>query len=243
VTLSAWAAAWAQRRQGADPLAVTLQRRRIYILPTRFGVVFGGLVFAMLLGSLNYGASLGFVLTFLLGGLLLVVMHHTHNNLLGVSLRFAGAAPVFAGEDALFRIAIGNEGSAPRYELDLERGAGERTGPVDVPAYGSAMLELRVPTARRGLIRLERFGVVTRHPGRLFKAWTWVHMDAHALVYPKPAPPGRPLPSASVGGASAGSASSDEADFAGLRAAAAGATPPPVAWESRTRPPRVRPKK
>ena len=63
-----WAAVWAERRQGRDSTAITLKRRRIYILPTRFGLVFGALVFAMLLGSLNYGASLGFVLTFLLTG-------------------------------------------------------------------------------------------------------------------------------------------------------------------------------
>ena len=49
------------------------------------------MVFAMLLGSLNYGASLAFALTFLLAGLALVVMHHCHNNLLGTQLRFLGA--------------------------------------------------------------------------------------------------------------------------------------------------------
>ena len=103
------AANWARRRQGPDPLGFTLRRRRIYILPTRFGAIFGALVFAMLLGSLNYGASLGFVLTFLLGSLALVAMHHCHNNLLGTHVQFAGARPVFAGERAEFRIAIGNE--------------------------------------------------------------------------------------------------------------------------------------
>ena len=70
-TLERWAAGWARRRQGADTHAVELKRRRIYVLPTRFGIVFAAMVFAMLLGSLNYGASLGFALTFLLAGALL----------------------------------------------------------------------------------------------------------------------------------------------------------------------------
>ena len=83
--------------RAADAHAIALKRRRIYILPTRFGVVFAAMVFAMLLGSLNYGASLGFALTFLLTGLGLVVMHHCHNNLLGTTIKFLGAAPVFAG--------------------------------------------------------------------------------------------------------------------------------------------------
>jgi len=44
---------------------------------------------------LNYGASLGFALTFR-SRAGLVVMHHCHNNLLGARLKFVGAAPVFA---------------------------------------------------------------------------------------------------------------------------------------------------
>src|SRR5690606_19825545 len=110
--------AWVRKRQGDDTANVTLGRRRIYILPTRFGLVFGLMAFAMLLGSLNYAASLGFTLTFLLAGLGLVVMHHCHNNLLGMRVRFLGAAPVFAGERAEFRIALGNDSSAPRYDVE-----------------------------------------------------------------------------------------------------------------------------
>ena len=37
-----------------DRGAVTLRRGRIYILPTGLGAAFGLMLFAMLLGSLNY---------------------------------------------------------------------------------------------------------------------------------------------------------------------------------------------
>jgi len=114
-----WAAGWARRRQGADAHAVELKRRRIYVLPTRFGVVFAAMVFAMLLGSLNYGASLGFTLTFLLASLGVVAMHHCHNNLLGAEIKFLGATPVFAGERAEFKIAVTNASATPRLEIEL----------------------------------------------------------------------------------------------------------------------------
>ena len=68
------AASWAERRQGRDALSVTLERRRVYILPSRFGLAYGVTIFAMLLGALNYGSSLGFALTFLLAGLGIVIM-------------------------------------------------------------------------------------------------------------------------------------------------------------------------
>ena len=57
---------WARRRQGADSEPVTLHRRRVYILPTKMGVAYSLMVFAMLLGSMNYNNSMGFALTFLL---------------------------------------------------------------------------------------------------------------------------------------------------------------------------------
>src|SRR5262247_103124 len=97
----------------------------------RFGVVFAAMVFAMLLGSLNYGASLGFALTFMLAGLGLVLMHHCHNNLLGTTIKFLGAAPVFAGERAEFKIAVGNDAAAARFEIELQY-KNHTAGPVDV---------------------------------------------------------------------------------------------------------------
>jgi uncharacterized protein (DUF58 family) len=232
-SLERWAAGWARRRQGADAHSVALRRRRIYILPTRFGVVFAAMVFAMLLGSLNYGASLGFTLTFLLTGLGLVVMHHCHNNLLGAEIKFVGAAPVFAGERAEFKIAIGNDSPAPRLEVELKLRE-HAAGPVDVAPGGSEVLRLDVPTQRRGSAALERFRVETRYPARLFGAWTWVHMDARCLVYPRPAAPGRPLPGA-VGGSAEGRTHAGDDDFAGLRPAAPGDPPQRIAWKAYAR--------
>jgi uncharacterized protein (DUF58 family) len=232
-SLERWAAAWVRRRQGADPAVVALVRRRIYILPTRFGFVFGFMVFAMLLGSLNYGASLGFTLTFLLAGLGLVLMHHCHNNLLGTRIRFLGAAPVFAGDRAEFRIAIGNEARLPRYDVELEHRK-HVAGPVDVPSGGTTLLKLGLDTNQRGYARLDRFAVATRHPGRLFRAWTWVHMTAECLVYPRPAAPGRPLPAGSGEGTGGQPQRGDE-DFAGLRNAAPGDPPQRIAWKAYAR--------
>ena len=151
------------------------------------------MMFAMLLGSLNYGASLGFALTFLLTGLGLVVMQHCHNNLLGATIKFLGATPVFAGERAEFKIAVSNDAAAARFEIELKY-RDHTAGPVDVAGGGTETLRLGVPTQRRGWVALERFRVETQYPARLCRAWTWIHMDTRCLVYPRPADPGRPLP-------------------------------------------------
>src|SRR3974390_3266730 len=82
--------------RGEDQLPLTLERRRIYILPTRVGVAFGALLFLMLLAGLNYGNSLALFLTFLLAGFALVGMQQCHRNPLGNEVVAAIAPAVFA---------------------------------------------------------------------------------------------------------------------------------------------------
>ena len=69
-----------------------LGQRRVYILPTSAGLMFGVTLVLLLIGSINYNLSLGYVLTFLLAGIGIVSMLHTWRNLARVALR--------PGEDA-----------------------------------------------------------------------------------------------------------------------------------------------
>lgn len=228
------AAAWALRRQGPDPLHLVLRRRRVYILPSRFGVAFGILVFAMILGAMNYASSLGFALAFMLTGLSLVAMHHCHNNLLGTRIRFSGAHPVFAGETCEFRLTLGNDAGAPRYELTLRHNEYD-TQPQDLQPGETQSLVLKVPTHHRGIVKLRRCSVTTRFPGNLFKAWSWIHMDAECIVYPEPATAGRPIPVNGGGNGSRNIGEQGDADFAGLRIAVPGDPPQRIAWKAYAR--------
>ena len=228
------AATWAEKRQGLDPLNLVLQRRRVYILPSRFGITFGFLVFAMILGAMNYASSLGFALAFLLTGLGLVAMHHCHNNLLGTRIRYTGTSPVFAGEHCEFRMALSNDARSPRYELSLHYEDFE-SAPLDLQPGESRQVKLRVPTQRRGRLRLRRCSVATRYPGNLFRAWSWIHMNAECIVYPTPASQGKPLPLTGPIGGTQGTGEYGDADFAGLRTALPGDPPQRIAWKAYAR--------
>ena len=232
--LSRRLAAWAKQRQGEDRNPFVLTQRRIYILPTRTGLAFAALVFATLLGSLNYAASLGFALTFLLCGVGLVCMHHGHRNLLGLGVHYLGAQPVFAGEKAQFQISLKNASNTARYELELFAGQ-QRSLPHDIGARGDDIITLPVAANRRGLLTLERFGIATRHPAGLFRAWSWAYLSLACVVYPQPAPPGRPLPTQLEEGTEQWSDERGEADFAGLRSFTPGDPPRRVAWKAYAR--------
>jgi hypothetical protein len=72
--------------------------RAIYILPTGAGLVFGGILILMLVGSLNYQNNLGLLFTFLATAIVLVSMHHAWFNLLGLAVTARAGPPVFAGD-------------------------------------------------------------------------------------------------------------------------------------------------
>jgi uncharacterized protein (DUF58 family) len=58
---------WQSRLPFTD--SVTLTQRNVYILPTRPGWMMGVTVLVLLVASINYQLSLGYLLTFLLAGL------------------------------------------------------------------------------------------------------------------------------------------------------------------------------
>ena len=233
--IGTFGANWAQKRQGVDAATgIALQRRRLYVLPTGYGGMFALVLFAMLLGSINYGANLAYAMTFLLAGLVLVILHHCHNNLLALQLRFAGAHAVFAGEDAKFRIALTNSGSVARYEIEVAR-PNMSSPPVDLAPGHTQIVDVPIPTHRRGWQRLGRFSIATLYPANLFRSWAWIHMDANCLVYPRPAPPGRPLPEGSTGTKARSPIERIDADFKGLRHASNTDSPRSIAWKAYAR--------
>ncbi|MEO0972651.1 MAG: DUF58 domain-containing protein [Pseudomonadota bacterium] len=235
--------AWALHRQGEDERSVTLNTRRVYILPTHQGIAFGVLLLAMLLASLNYNNSLGLALTFLLGGLAIVAMHHCHHNMVGLTIRFSAVEPVFAGQRAEFRFALEGRGQHERFQFQLHTDLA-RPGDDpqliysvigDVPAAESSTLILSVPTHRRGTHALARVGLSTRYPFGLFRAWSWLHMECAALVYPRPAPDAPALPAGAGDSGGRQDEKRGEEDFAGLRAFQEGDSPRHIAWKAYAR--------
>ncbi len=225
---------WARRRQGRDPQVAVLGSGRVYILPTAVGIVYALSAFAMLLGSMNYNNNLSFVLTFMLAATGLVAMHQCQRNLVGLEISFAGVEPVHAGRPVEFRIAVRNTARSRRYNLQLYA-EGTVSDIVDLGPGESRVLGLELPTAARGRLLLPRFGIRTTFPFELFRAWSWLHMDLAALVWPAqaeqaPAPP----PALAATGHRQHDARGEE-DFAGLRRYVAGDSPRHMAWKAYAR--------
>lgn len=236
-TLTARFAAWIRHRQGEDSLPVTITRRRLYILPTRAGLGFALLLFAMLLAALNYANSLALFLTFLLAGLALAAMQLCHGNLLGARVVAARIEPAFAGSEAKLELIVeASGGTRHEWRLALPEGGQLRVGePVQVPAGAGTAARLELPGTRRGVFTIERVRLSTQWPFGLFEAWTWLHLPLERIVYP--AARGTLPPRGGAGrhgGAHAGDVSGDD-EWHGLRAYRDGDSPRHVAWKTYAR--------
>jgi len=212
--------------------AIVLGHRRVYIVPSRLGLLFGGVLLILLMGSINYALSLGFALGFLLAGVGLAGMVQTTRNLARLAIRAGRTEPVFAGERALYRLALANDADFDRPEILLRHLASGAECRLDVAAGASAEATLAVTAARRGWQPLGRVMLETRFPLGLFRAWSYAEPDCRCLVYPRPEPGALPppAPSAQAGGGRAQAQGSD--DFSGLRAYQTSDSPRHVAWKS-----------
>ena len=212
---------------------VFLSQRRVYILPTRQGVLFGAALLLMLIGSINYQLSLGFILTFLLAGMGIVAILHTYRNLAHLSVSAGRVEPAFVGGAVRFHLHIDNATRFDRVAIDAHCGGAVAT--VDVPRGGGASATLALAAARRGWLRLPRVTVETRYPVGLFRAWSYVQPDARALVYPRPDDSSLPLPTFVPDRGDAAHAGVGSDDFATLRPYQLGDSPRHIAWKSAAR--------
>ena len=232
-------------RKGVEHGEVVLDRRRVYILPTRAGVLFAAAMLMMLIGSINYLLQLGFLLTFLVASMALVAMYHTHRNLARLSLTAHRADNVFAGDLATFEITVHNLTPEARYSLEFEplqpaHPLLEAVGPdlpvqpitdADIPASGSHEIRVAVSTRLRGRLPCPRLRVETRFPFGLWQAWSYYTPPLTAIVYPMPERDAPELPVVASGDAEQETGMTVAGDeFAGVRPYRAGDPLKRVAW-------------
>ncbi len=217
-----------------EPGPVTLTRRRVYIIPSRSGIIFAVLLLAMLIGAINYQNSLAFIFTFLLSGMGLVTMVHTFRNLNGLRFRGGHVAPVFAGEQAGFPLSVENPRGQQRLALKLMF-AGQTPQTLDLEPGGGQWLSLHHPTERRGWLNPGRITVYTRFPLGLFHAWAYINIEMKALVYPAPSGE-RKLPAeVLLADGSSGDLGKGDDDFASLRPYHPGDSLRHVHWKAAAR--------
>jgi len=187
---------WQSRLPLTD--TTTLTQRNVYILPTRPGFMLGATLLVLLVASINYQLNLGYLLTFLLAGSAIVGMHVCHGTLRGITMRLMAPEPQFMGANAPLDVTISSERKSPRYGIGLALLGSGHWSWTDVPAQGSATVQVAFRPERRGLHTVPPLTAETRFPLGTFRVWTVWRPAAQVLVYPAPEafppplPPGEP---------------------------------------------------
>lgn len=218
------------RERPPEQGTVFLAQRRVYILPTRQGLTFGIALVLMLIGSINYNLSLGYVLTFLLAGIGVVAILHSFRNLAHLSISGGRVEHVFAGDTARFELHIENRRDTPRHSVMLS--CSGLSSSCEIPAGRTETVSVCVKAERRGWLQLPRVTMETRYPMGLFRAWAYVRPDMRSVVYPRPDGALLPLPRAIADQGDAMEAGTGTDDFYGLRQYQTGDSPRHVAWKA-----------
>lgn len=219
------------RGLGPESGPVTLERSRIFILPTATGLMFAMILLVMLLGSINYTNNMGYMFTFLLGSMALVSILHTYRNLAGLRFSMGKAPPVFAGERAGFDIRVDNPSPHVHYAIELTVAGEPRIG-VDLNSGQAKTVTLYRQANTRGLQTLGRWKVSSTVPLGLFRAWAHLDLHGECVVYPRPGPR-RPVPQTAVYKPNQfGDKGRGVDDFAGFRPYKPGDSPRHMFWKA-----------
>ncbi len=221
---------WVSRRHEPEPGRIVLVQRRVYVLPTRHGLSFGISLVLMLVGSINYNLSLGYVMTFLLAGMAIVSILHTFRNIAHLAITAGKTEPAFAGELALFGINIENEREDPRHAIQVR--CEDQVQSVNLPGRRVTSVQIPVRATRRGWMQLPRVTIENFYPLGMFRAWSYVQPAMRALIYPRP--DGAALPPLRTRAESGDSVNvgTGTDDFAGLRSYQPSDSPRHIAWKA-----------
>lgn len=163
---------------------ISITPRQIYIVPTRFGLVFAIMLVAMLVGSNNYEINLGFVLTFLLAGIGHAVMLQSWRNLSRLEITPVSVASVFCGDTAKFVVVLHNNRPINRSAIQLM--IDNDPSMLDLAANSKQQIICNKTATHRGYLSPDRWTVFSFFPTNLFYCWAYFNTNQQCIVYPRP---------------------------------------------------------
>jgi uncharacterized protein (DUF58 family) len=227
-----WIEKWLFQLRKGENGEVFLHQRRVFIIPTKAGLVFGLTLVALFIASVNYNLSLGLGLTFLIAGCAVIDIHMTFRNLAHLYLSPGRTQSVFAGEKAQFELHLINRRTYDRFAIwigFIGEGIHNLEHATDIRANTTQTVILTIKTEERGWLAAPRVRLLTRFPLGLLRAWSYWHPDVKVLVYPQPEEFSPPLPITKMHTEN-GQGHVGHDDFAGVRAYQAGDSMKQLAW-------------
>ena len=202
-----------------------LGHRSLYIIPSRFGVLWIAAAGLLLLVAIQMGSNSTLLLAFLMLGLMLLAMFLTHDTLQGLTLRCDQPSPAFAGEQADYSLQLESPAARPRCSLRVK---GHPVVACDGINAGTTTLLLPWVAESRGWQLPPPVHIETIAPLGLFICWGRWQPQQPQLIWPRrrPGPVAETQPPRSIDGLE---------EWQDLRPVREGERPALVDWASAAR--------
>jgi uncharacterized protein (DUF58 family) len=166
-----------------------LTARNLTFRPTRWGVLYGFITILLLLSSMNYSISLGYSLSFLMIGLIIIALLHAWRNMSNLEIDTSLLSPsVFMGETIFVNVNIINKKSFPRYTINIAYPAYPAII-EDIASINNTLFSIPINTTKRGWLHLPKLQVFSEFPTGLFRVSASLYSHRAVLVYARPQPP------------------------------------------------------
>lgn len=198
--------------------SVMLNHRRVFILPNRAGFTLAAVIIFMLVASINYSNSMGFVFTFLLASATQVSTFFSFRNLSGIEVHGLKCAPCFLGQNTSASFIIKETEGRDRWGI-VATIDGQQLSIAHLKPHQSYPINLPVLPSQRGWYSPNTLTLSSVFPFAVFRAWSPLLFAQKLLVYPRPLSFNQAIPSlpAALTNSSITSPSTGADDFSGFK--------------------------
>lgn len=167
---------------------VKLESHRTFIIPTGFGIAFGGISFVLLVMAIGYANNLLYFFVFLLISMALTGMWLTNKNVDSVQITDISAPLLFAKEDNSIDLHLHNK-NHKSFSWDIEISFKDKSEKYEKVIVEEVQFDNKcafnwIPP-QRGLHRFPRLRLESRFPYKMLNAWKYYDQKNEFVVYPQ----------------------------------------------------------
>ena len=155
--------------------------RTLYIIPSRFGMVWLATAALLLVVAIQTASNSTFLIAFVLLGLMFLAMFLTHDNLQGITLRCGESSPGFASEPINYHLVLHSPTARQRMQLRFQ---GQPPHQLDQLEAGETRAVLSWTAGQRGWQLPPRLLLDCVAPLGLFICWTRWQPPKPQLIWP-----------------------------------------------------------
>jgi uncharacterized protein (DUF58 family) len=161
------------------------QHKKTYIIPTKFGMMFGFMCLCLLYISFASSNNLMYFYTFFLVGIGVSSLWFTHTNISDVIIEDVEVDDVFAGDKAYAIVTLSNRGKSARHHIHVYYKKEQITVLDEIMPRSSRTVRILLGEYNRGLQPIPRLTLSSTFPFSLLVTWKKFDVQKNFAVFPK----------------------------------------------------------